>query len=181
MTVIEPYDPAWPDEFATLAARLRAALGDLALRVDHIGSTSVPGLAAKDIIDIQVTVRALAPRLVELLEAEGFVHVREHVQDHVPAGEDPDPALWSKLFFRNAAGQRACNVHLRADGHPNQRYAILFRDYLRSHPGVAGSVELVKRELARRFPTDEDAYYAIKDPVYDLVWQAARRWAGPGR
>ena len=177
MTVIEPYDPAWPDAFAALAARLRSALGDLALRVDHIGSTSVPGLAAKDIVDIQVTVHDLAPGVVDRLSAAGFVHVPAHALDHVPAGEDPDPARWAKLFFRSPVGQRACHVHVRLEGNPNQRYALLFRDYLRANPDAARSVEDVKRELARRFPTDEDAYYDIKDPVYDLVWQAARLWS----
>lgn len=177
MTFIEPYDPAWPNDFASLAARLRIAMGDAALRVDHIGSTSVPGLAAKNIIDIQVTVDVLEPGIVELLESAGFAYVQEHSQDHVPAGQNPDPALWSKLFFRNRAGERACHVHVRAEGNPNQRYALLFRDYLRSNHRAAQSVELVKRELARHFPIDEDAYYSIKDPMYDLVWESAKLWS----
>ena len=68
------------------------------------------------------------------------------------------------------------NLHVRAAGKPNQRYPLLFRDYLRAHPDAARTIERIKRELAGRFANDVDAYYAIKDPVYDLVWRAAQGW-----
>ena len=67
MIIIIPYQPAWPEEFRTLGGVLRQALGDLALRIDHIGSTSVPGLAAKVIIDIQITVQSLGPAVAQAL------------------------------------------------------------------------------------------------------------------
>lgn len=172
---IHPYNPDWPRHFDRLRDALAAALGPLALRIDHIGSTSVPGLAAKDIIDIQVTVAALIPALVDRLTAAGFVQ-RRPTTDHVPPGEDPDPRLWAKLLFSEPPGSRRANIHVRVLGNPNQRYALLFRDYLRAHPHSAAAVERVKRELAKHFPDDIDAYLDIKDPVYDLIWHAAQEW-----
>jgi GrpB-like predicted nucleotidyltransferase (UPF0157 family) len=68
-------------------------------------------------------------------------------------------------------------VHIRRHGAPNERYALLFRDYLRTSTGAAGSYALIKQELAARHSDDEDAYYAVKDPVCDLIMDAAERWA----
>ena len=177
MIIINDYNPAWPKEFEVLKLSLLEILGPLALRVDHIGSTSVPGLGAKDIIDIQVTVRALTPDVRQRLVDAGYHWFEAITHDHVPLGEDDDPRLWAKFTFRQPPGQRPANVHLRIDGNPNQRYALLFRDYLRAHPNSARSVELIKRELVKRYADDEDAYYDIKDPVYDLIWDAAQNWA----
>jgi len=75
MPTILPYQPTWPDEYHRIAARLRRGLGDLALRIDHIGSTAVPGLAAKDIIDIQVTVAALDDALLAAFTALGYARI----------------------------------------------------------------------------------------------------------
>ena len=177
MIVIHDYNPAWPNEFDVLRLSLVELLGSLALRVDHIGSTSVPGLGAKDIIDIQVTVRELTPAVKQRLVAAGYTWCEAFTQDHVPLGEDDDPTLWAKFTFMQPPGQRRANVHIRIHGNPNQRYALLFRDYLRAHPNAARSVERIKRELAKRHADDEDTYYAIKDPVYDLIWDAAHDWA----
>src|SRR6266699_2109496 len=84
--VIAPYDPHWPLEFRQLGTPLRAALGDLALRVDHIGSTSVPGLAAKDVIDVQITIKdfSCTPQLVAALGSLGYTRVSDITGDHLP-------------------------------------------------------------------------------------------------
>ena len=74
-------------------------------------------------------------------------------------------------------GRRRVNVHVRIEGNPNQRYPLLFRDYLRAHPNSARSIELIKREIVKRHAEDVEAYYDIKDPVYDLIWDAAQEWA----
>src|SRR5262245_7568219 len=181
MIVIRDYDPAWPAEFEATRAQLATALGPLALRIDHIGSTSVPGLAAKDVIDVQITVRELAPELREKLTQAGFEWRENLTHDHVPDGEDARPDLWQKLVFVEPKGRRRANVHVRVDGLPNQRYALLFRDYLRAHPNSAKTIERIKREIARLHPQDVDAYYDLKDPVYDLVWDAAQEWAKQSR
>lgn len=178
MTItIESYQPTWPQEFATIRAALLEVLGPLALRIDHIGSTSVPGLGAKDVIDVQITVRALAPQVRQKLIDAGYRPFPDIAGDHVPQGADPEPAQWTKFFFNQRPGERRANLHVRVEGNPNQRYPLLFRDYLRAHPNSARTVELIKRELAARHGGDMDAYYAIKDPIYDLVWEAAQEWA----
>jgi GrpB-like predicted nucleotidyltransferase (UPF0157 family) len=177
MFLIHPYNAKWPQEFEILRQALLEALGPLALRIAHIGSTSVPGLGAKDVIDIQVTVRALSPQITQKLVGAGFIHREDLTQDHAPLGEDDRPELWTKRVFVEPEGQRRANIHIRMAGNPNQRYALLFRDYLRTHPNSARSIELIKREIAIRHSDDKDAYYAIKDPVYDLIWEAAKEWA----
>jgi GrpB-like predicted nucleotidyltransferase (UPF0157 family) len=177
MIIIHDYNPAWPDEFEALRSSLLEILGPLAVQVDHIGSTSVPGLGAKDVIDSQITVEALAPEVKERLILAGYEYWPAITHDHVPLGEEADPRLWAKFLFNQPKGQRRANVHVRIDGNPNQRYALLFRDYLRAHPNSARSIELIKREIAKRHADDLEAYYDIKDPVYDLIWDAAQDWA----
>ncbi len=175
--IISDYNTMWPSEFEVIRSSLLEILGPLALRIDHIGSTSVPGLGAKDVIDIQITVRELTPEVRQkLIEAE-YEYRDVHTHDHVPLGEENDPRLWAKQVFLQPPGQRRANVHVRVDGNPNQRYALLFRDYLRAHPNSAQSIELIKREIAKRHADDPDAYYDIKDPVYDLIWDAAQDWS----
>jgi GrpB-like predicted nucleotidyltransferase (UPF0157 family) len=112
-----------------LAHTHRRCLGPRALRIDHIGSTSVPGLAAKDVIDIQVTVANLAD--ADPLTVAGF-RAQPFLEDHRPPGVKGDPREWQKRFFNFPEGERRGNVHVRVEGRENQRYALLFRDYLRA-------------------------------------------------
>ncbi len=170
------YNPDWPNQFALIQADLETVLGSLTLRVDHIGSTSVPGMGAKDVIDVQVTVAEFADEIVDKLTATGYV-LKPHLSDHIPPGEDPSPHLWEKRMCCERPGERAANIHVRKSGNLNQRYALLFKDYLRAHPNSAATIDHIKRELARYHPNDWDAYYDIKDPVYDIVWQAGKEWA----
>lgn len=175
---IVSYDERWPDEFRRIGAALRAALGDLALRIDHIGSTAVPGLAAKDVIDVQVTVRSLDPGpIAAALAGAGYTLRDGIIGDHVPPGRDDDPAEWRKLYAQPPAGQRRTHLHVRQAGRANQRYALLFRDYLRATPPVAAAYRQVKEALARLHPEDVDAYYDVKDPVCDIIIDGAERWA----
>lgn len=179
MIVIHAYQASWPGEFLDIRAHLAEVLGHSAKGLAHIGSTSVPGLGAKDIIDIQVAVDDLNADLVTRLSAAGYEFVARHDRDHVPASAAAvaAPGDWAKLYFRQRPGQRACHIHVRVQGSPNHRYALLFRDYLRAHPASCATVDALKRELARLHSDDADAYYAIKDPVYDLIWLAANEWA----
>jgi GrpB-like predicted nucleotidyltransferase (UPF0157 family) len=177
LITIVPYNPQWPHDFIVLATPLQQTLDDLALRIDHIGSTAVPGLAAKDVIDIQVTVRAFTPALEAALATLGYVRRTDVTADHrPPLAHGPDQE-WEKWYFRPPVGQPPTHLHVRIDGRANQRYALLFRDYLRVHPVAAQAYSLVKQHLAQHAPTDWDAYYAIKDPVCDIIWSAAEEWA----
>ncbi|MFT7584227.1 MAG: GrpB-like predicted nucleotidyltransferase (UPF0157 family), partial [Cellvibrionaceae bacterium] len=146
MIIIQTYNPEWPKEFEKIRAHLQETLGTLALRIDHIGSTSVPGLGAKDVIDVQITVHALTDMLFNKLLDAGY-QPRPHMKDHVPKGEDANPELWSKKMVIERPGDREANIHIRILDNPNQRYALLFRDYLRAHPNSAETIELIKRQL----------------------------------
>ncbi len=177
MIEIVPYDADWPAEFAAIAAEVRAALGDLALRVDHIGSTSVPGLAAKDIIDVQVTVARFDEALEAAFCSIGYLMRPEISADHRPPNAHGPDSDWEKRYFQPPAAQRPTHMHVRIQSRPNQRYPLLFRDYLRAHPTVAAGYAALKRCLAYYHGDDRLVYTEIKDPVCDVIMGAAEEWA----
>jgi GrpB-like predicted nucleotidyltransferase (UPF0157 family) len=175
--VIQQYSEQWPSEFVKVKEHLGEALGDVAERIDHIGSTSVPGLAAKDIIDVQVGVSDLRdPRLVSALEGLGC-QATDITSDHVPPGDRSGPAGWEKRYFRPPVVWRLTHLHVREMGRPNYRYALLFRDYLRHSGAAAAAYAQVTLALARLHPEDAQAYCDVKDPVCDLIMDAAEQWA----
>jgi len=179
MIIIVAYDTSWPEAFISVAQPLRTALGELALRIDHIGSTSVPGLAAKDVIDVQVTVKdfSSAPQLLSALGSLGYTLIPHITSDHLPPLYQGPETDWEKLMFRPPANQRPTHLHVRALGRPNQRYPLLFRDYLRAHPVASAAYAQIKTSLSQRHPDDVDFYYDIKDPLCDIVIDAAEDWA----
>jgi len=174
MIQIVPYKPSWPDEFKTVALKLKEVLAAHAIAIHHIGSTAVPGLDAKDIIDIQVTVSALDEAILRDLNAAGYLRARPLI-DHCPPGMTlPNEEL---LKFMCAGPDRPAHIHIRVQGRFNQQYPLLCRDYLRSHKSAADAYGRVKIELAKYFPENVDAYYDIKDPVFDILMAGARDWA----
>jgi GrpB-like predicted nucleotidyltransferase (UPF0157 family) len=175
--VIVASSPAWTDEYRDIAQSLQHALGDLALRIDHIGSTSVAELAAKDVIDVQVTVRDLTAELAERFEQAGYVRRLEVTLDHRPPHAPGPDSVWEKQYYQPAPPARRTHIHVRRAGSANGRYALLFRDYLRTHPLAAAAYAHVKQALARQRPSDWQLYYAVKDPVCDLVMAGAEDWA----
>jgi GrpB-like predicted nucleotidyltransferase (UPF0157 family) len=178
MITISPYNPEWKQEFQEIGMMLRKILGDLALRIDHIGLTSVPNLDAKDIIDIQVTVESLTPELERAMNLAGFERVTRITSDHIPPESTTDPKEWEKWIFKPASASRKINVHVRIQNRANQRYPILFRDYLRALPMVAQAYGKVKHELVKYHPEEDmEAYYDIKDPVCDIIIGGAEEWA----
>lgn len=163
----------WAGEFVAVAERLRVAFGERALRIDHIGSTAVPGLHAKDVIDVQVTVVSLDDAA---LVADAGFELRDFDRDRRPPWfEGPDDD-WRKRYAREREGRRV-HVHVRAAGRANQRYALLFRDYLRASPHAAKAYEEAKRVLAEMAP-DRASYVDAKDRfLFDLVMLGAEQWA----
>lgn len=159
--VVVAYDPAWPGEFREIGGRIRAALGPVARRIDHVGSTSVPGLDAKPVIDIQVSVEALEPREVfrAPLASLGYVH-------------HPDNPERTKRFFKHGPGMRQTHLHVRVQGTFDEQLNLLFRDYLRSHPDAAKEYAAVKWGLAEKYRNDREGYVRAKDPT---VWSLLRR------
>ncbi len=176
MVEIIPYQSSWIADFREIAVRLRHGLGDLAVRIDHIGSTSVPGLAAKDVIDVQITAAAFTPELLQAMTTLGYTQPEGVWRDHRPAHAPGPDTDWEKWFFNPPAGQRRTNTHVRIAGRANQRYALLFRDYLRAHPATAEAYAELKRRLAQNL-ADADTYPEVKDPAVDLIYLAAEEWA----
>jgi GrpB-like predicted nucleotidyltransferase (UPF0157 family) len=176
--VVVAYRPGWPERAAVLAAELRGRLGPLAERVEHIGSTSIPGMAAKDILDMQVSVAdldAAAAAFDRPLDELGFERF-PYCYDHVPAGRGDDQERWVKRYWRRRGDGGDVNLHVRRVGSPNERLALLFRDWFRAHPGAVAGYALFKTELSADVP-DLDRYTDIKDTVVDVVIVAAEEWA----
>ncbi len=146
MIKIVSHNEKWAIEFCALKAILEKLLGPLATRIDHIGSTSIPGLGAKDIIDIQVSVAELTLELKNLFENAGFTF-NPIATDHVPVGKDPSLKNWQKLLFSSPTWLRRAHIHVRLNNSLNQHYALLFRDYLRVHSQIIPPLEAIKRKL----------------------------------
>lgn len=139
MIDIVPYQPAWRYAFVEEAQRLRCKFGTRALRIDHVGSTAVPGLAAKPIIDIQVSLASLEPRAALLVEMAtlGYLHVNLGAFDRV-----------YPYFTRPGICPSTHHVHLCVAGSLEERQHLAFRDYLRLHPDVAADYAQLKSALA---------------------------------
>ncbi|WP_240167349.1 GrpB family protein [Streptomyces noursei] len=178
LIVVAP-DPAWARRAEDLADALYVSLQPLAVHVEHIGSTAVPGMAAKPVLDLQVSVRDLKEvvgAFDEALAGHGFVRA-PYRQDHVPAGSDDDPARWAKrLWTRRGSPDPDVNLHVRVVGSPNERLALLFRDWLRAHPEAVPAYARFKQLLAEAV-ADLATYADVKDPVVDLVATVAEPWA----
>jgi dephospho-CoA kinase len=176
---LSEWRPEWTTDFGVLAKDLKCVLGDLALRIDHIGSTSVPGLLAKDVIDVQVVVRELdRGSIMRPMETIRFERKDEewNLRDHIPVGWIGDPDRWSKMVFAPPPDARACNVHVRVAGTPNERYALLFRDFLRADTPARLAWGRFKGELAQNTNTLA-GYGAVKAPATDLLLAQAEVWA----
>src|SRR5688572_11630058 len=130
---VVPYDAEWPFRFLHLASDMRAALGAAAVRIDHIGSTSVPGLDAKPIIDVQITVATLEPMKDYRAPLEGLGYRWRT--------DNPDQ---SKRYFREREGERRTHIHVRPAGSFAEQFALLFRDYLRVHPADSEEYAILK-------------------------------------
>ncbi len=176
MVEIIPYQKSWPSEFQKISSILRHTLDELALRIDHIGSTSVPGLAAKDVIDIQITVAALDDRLILAMTALGYTQAEGIRHDHRPPNFAGPETEWEKWYFYPPRGQRPTHTHVRVQGRANQRYPLLFRDFLRTHSATAEAYAELKRRLAQHL-ADPQTYPDVKDPAADLIYFAAEDWA----
>ncbi|HVK26414.1 MAG TPA: dephospho-CoA kinase [Actinokineospora sp.] len=164
-------DPTWPAQAERALARLRLAAGALATRVDHIGSTSVPGLAAKDVLDFQVTVPDLGVDLDSPLGAAGFPYLPGFDQD-----TPHDGLVWPKRTHVGADPLRWVNVHVREKGSPGWRYALLFPAWLRADAAARAEYEQVKWELVGQFDAIP-AYGDAKDPWFTQAAARAETWA----
>lgn len=164
---IVDYDPGWPKKYEQWRERLQSALGDVARRLEHVGSTSVPGLPAKPIIDIQISVADLEdePRYVHALERLG-VQLRSRDDLH--------------RYFRPFPDRpREVHVHVCASGSSWEREHLLFRDYLRSDVQAREVYVAAKRRAAARWADDAIAYTDAKSDAILTILEAARAWSAP--
>lgn len=160
--VVVPYDPGWPAVFTVLRARLAPALEGIAVAIEHVGSTAVPGLAAKPVVDIDVIIPPGSASLgaaIEALARLGYEHRASRIQ--------------GREAFRQPDGLPSHHLYVCPEGSLGVRNHLILRDYLRSHPDDADAYASLKLDLANRFPDDIAAYAEYKTPfVLDLLRRA---------
>lgn len=161
--VVVDYNPLWPRQFATLGSRLAKVLGGLALTIEHVGSTAVPGLAAKPIIDIDVLLSSPddLPPAIAALASIGYQH-------------RGDLGIPSREAFRAPAGDLRHHLYVCLNNTEYQRH-IAFRDHLRCRPQDANVYANLKRELAIRFRNDREAYNAAKREFVESILRKSVR------
>ena len=160
--IIVDYDPQWPELFEELRAPVVAALGELVVIVEHVGSTAVPGLAAKPIIDMDVVVPSVAdiPEAIRRLASLGYVH-------------RGDLGIAGREAFTAPAGKPRHHLYACALDSEELRRHRSFRDYLLTHLDEARAYEALKRAAARRFAEDRAAYNEAKTRFVEAVLQRA--------
>jgi len=177
---IAPYDPRWPESFRREKAQLQACLPrELLRRIEHFGSTAVPGLAAKPIVDLLVEVsdlEATRERIAPVLESQGYDYFWR------PTSGDDVPPFYAWFIKRdNATGVRTHHIHMIEAGPEFASHwdRLLFRDYLIARPDLALAYERLKRELADATPGDRVAYAQGKSEFIERVTAEARRAYAP--
>ncbi|WP_229749521.1 GrpB family protein [Flexivirga endophytica] len=166
------YQQEWADEAHELTVRLRALVPD-AVVVEHIGSTSIPGMSAKDCLDMMIVVADLDTTTAGTSLTEvGYRRRPEPWNNDEPA----QGRLWPKMVFAPPEGGRAVNIHVRLAGVPTTRVALLFRDFLRASPGHARTWAHFKIAAAEA-ADDLAAYGAIKEPAWRLLMDLAEQWS----
>ncbi|HEX4301184.1 MAG TPA: GrpB family protein [Rhizomicrobium sp.] len=161
--IVVDYDPAWPQIYERLRAPLAAALGDCVATIEHVGSTAVPGLAAKPVIDIDAAlVRACAlPQAIERLAPLGYEH-------------EGDLGIPGRHAFRHAAALPVHHLYVCLPDCIDYHRHIVFRDRLRIHPEEAAAYGNLKRELAMTFRDDRDGYTRAKSAFVEAILARAR-------
>ena len=155
--VIVQYDPQWPEHFEKEKAQILSVIGRWAVAVEHVGSTAVPKLAAKPIVDMLVGIEHLndAEHCIGPLQRLGYEYVPEY-----------EAVLPERRYFRKP-GTRHLHM-VEVDGDFWRRH-VAFRDYLRAHPQTAHEYEVLKRELAAEFQLDRTAYTNAKSDFIQEV------------
>jgi GrpB-like predicted nucleotidyltransferase (UPF0157 family) len=165
--IVVPPDPAWADAFDVAARELAESLGDNLLAVHHIGSTAIPGIWAKPVIDLMPVVRDIArvDERVEAMQALGYESMGEY-------------GIPGRRYFRRDGtdGLRTHNVHAFQHDLPHVARHLAFRDFMRAHPELARQYSDLKRHLAARHPLDIEAYMDGKDAFIKEMESRALAW-----
>jgi GrpB-like predicted nucleotidyltransferase (UPF0157 family) len=162
--VVTKYDSGWPTLFSEIAAQVRRALGEIALGIEHVGSTAVPGLSAKPVIDIDVVVRSThdLSAAIKRLETLGYRH-------------EGDKGVPGRESFEWPSRSPRHHLYLVVEGSQPHQDHIRFRDYLRTHPEVARDYADLKEDLAAQHRDDRDSYTNAKEGFIATVLAAANR------
>ncbi|MBI5674511.1 MAG: GrpB family protein [Nitrospirae bacterium] len=168
--IIAEYDPQWPLLFEQERKRIEAVLGNEAIRFEHIGSTAIPGLAAKAAIDIAIGIQRLemASKYIPKLESLGYIYE--------PTFEALLPER--RFFWKGTPMVHTYHIHMAEVGSPLWVKPIMFRDYLRRHPDEAQRYSELKKSLAERWVNDMDAYVEGKTDFVEGVLEKAAQEAG---
>lgn len=168
---IEPYNPGWPRRFEQEKTHLLNCLPrELVRRLEHFGSTAIPNLSAKPIIDILVEVTSLEEtkkKIVPILESQGYDYFWR------PSSGDDVPPFYAWFIKRDAQGKRTHHIHM-VERHFELWDRLLFRDYLIEHPDVAKDYQTLKLQLARDYPNDRIAYTNGKTEFVVSITQIAK-------
>ena len=155
---VADYDPQWPLTFAEISRVIGSTLGDLAVSIEHVGSTAVPGLAAKPVVDIMPGLRSLddSPHIVKPLQKLGYQYFPEH-----------ETVMPERRYFALPAGaehrgRRRFHLHIVEAASAFWRRHLAFRNHLRAHPDVAGEYAALKRRLAAEYRSDREGYTEAK-------------------
>lgn len=168
-------DPDWPAQAARLLGRLRLAFGDTLVTADHVGSTAIPGMKAKDVIDLQIGVTSLraadANEVRARLDAAGFPRADGVFDDFDREAQ----GTWPKRMHGNADPGRIAHIHVREVGSPGWRWALMFRDWMRhDEPAAAEYAAEKERILATGVSTSE--YAEAKEPWFDAMASRGEEW-----
>jgi len=164
---LEDSNDNWPSAFEQEREHLQRTLGTLIIAIEHIGSTSVPGLAAKPVVDVQVGVTSLEG----FKQAKGLDMMQEAGYQYLPEFETMAP--FRRLFIREVNGVRQSNIHLVAIDHPWFQRHLIFRNYLRISPESCARYEGVKRELAKLEWEKTPDYADAKTTVVQAIEEEA--------
>lgn len=160
--IVLPYDASWKTAFNDIRRELEAALGDLAVGIEHVGSTSVEGLSAKPIIDIDVVIRdySVFDAVVRKLASVGYIH-------------EGDLGIKDREAFKYTHKPHLQKHHLYVcpQDSAELRRHITFRDFLRSNPDAMQEYSAVKEAAARLYPEDIDGYIAFKSPCIERLYR----------
>ena len=164
--VVVDYDPAWPALFAALRAPIATVLGDLAVTIEHVGSTAVPGLAAKPTIDLDAAIPSASAldTVIERLALLGYVY-------------KGDQGIPGRAAFDWPPHSPRRHLYVCAQDSAEYRRHLLFRDYLRAHPDSVVAYTTLKRQLAAQYRTQREAYTDAKGPFIGDVLARAEEWA----
>ena len=163
---VVPHDPGWAELFQEEVEELNTVFGDAIVAAHHIGSTAIPRIVAKPIIDVLLEVRDI--RRIDAFDREMID------RGYLPKGEFGISGR--RFFIKGTESHRTHHIHVFEQGHPAVQRHVAFRDYLRAHPVEARAYGRLKSRLARRFPDDIDAYIAGKEDLIKEIERRAEAW-----